>query len=84
MKLIARLAFVAETRKLQPGDGQQGYRQWAVLDGRGLREAEGISNVPGGLLFSPDSRRFVYGAVNAGRIQVGGRWAERARRGRRV
>lgn len=64
-----RLAYVAETRELKPGEKPIDYHQWIVLDGTDLPAVDNISPTPGAIQFSPDGRRFAYGEVANERVR---------------
>jgi hypothetical protein len=56
-----RIAYGAEDRHAV-APGQPTERQWVVVDGEAGPPFRGLSNAPGALLFSSDSRRLAYWA----------------------
>lgn len=62
------VAFVAENRTLAAGESTVGYRQWIVLDGTDLPEADGIS-VSAGIHFSREGR-LMYAAIDGQSVRV--------------
>jgi hypothetical protein len=65
-----RLAFVAQSRELQPGEQPLDFQQWVVLDGQDLPKADWIARHAGGIRFSPDGRRFAYDEVIGGKVRL--------------
>jgi len=63
-----RMAFVAENRELTPKDSGVGYRQWLIVDGVAIVEADGISASRDGIQFS-HAGRLAYGLIDGGQFR---------------